>query len=98
MNQEYIEPDHKKLLLKIIWDLSYCIRNRRMICLHYDSDEDTEKNIKVQPIQIVFENNYFYLISLEESNIEPKFYRLDKINSFDMLEAVASRKDYQFFC
>lgn len=98
MNQKYIEPEHKKLLLKLISDLSYCIQNRRKICLHYSVEGDEEKNIKVQPLQIIFAESYFYLTALEESHGEPKSYRLDKITSFDLLESVASKKDYAIYC
>ena len=96
MKQEYIEPEHKKLLLKLISDLSYCIRKRQKICLHYN-ENDKETKIKVQPLQIAFADSYFYLIAFDESHTEPTFYRLDKINSFDLLEIVASRKDYEIY-
>ena len=98
MNQKYIEPEHKKLLLKLISDLSYCIQNQRKICLHYNVEGDEEKNIKVQPLQIIFAESYFYLTALEESHVEPKSYRLDKITSFDLLESVASKKNYEIYC
>ena len=97
MNQKYTEPEHKKLLLKLISDLSYCIQNRRKILLHYNGEGNEEKNIKIKPLQIIFAESYFYLIALEESQVEPQSYRLDKINSFDLLESVASKKDYEIY-
>lgn len=97
MNQKYTEPKHKKLLLKLISDLSYCIQNRRKILLHYNGEGNEEKNIKTKPLQIIFAESYFYLIALEESQVELKSYRLDKITSFDLLESVTSKKDYEIY-
>lgn len=97
MNRKYTEPEHQKLLLKLISDLSYCIHNRQKICLHYNVEGDEETKIKVQPLQIIFSESYFYLTALEESHIEPQSYRLDKITSFDLLETVASKKNLEIY-
>lgn len=92
--QEYVEPVHKQALMKMQWDLYQCIRCRQKIQICYLKNTGEEVKRKVMPMDITFSEFYFYLIAFidkGEYNV-PAFFRLDRINSFDVLSEYYERK------
>lgn len=83
----YVAPLHQKALVKMQWDLSRCIAERRKILLNYTRHDDKMIQRKVLPVQIVFSEFYFYLVAfrLDENYDYPAFFRLDRIDSFELL-------------
>ncbi len=83
----YVAPLHQKSLVKMQWDLSRCIAERRKILLNYTRHDDKMIQRKVLPVQIVFSEFYFYLVAfrLDENYDYPAFFRLDRIDSFELL-------------
>lgn len=79
LRQNYEEPEHKKFLLKPIWDAIICIRAKRNVQMIYSQEEKI-----VMPIQVFYSEGYFYLVA-KENSAEPKLYRLDKIEVFKIL-------------
>ncbi|MFE8698302.1 helix-turn-helix transcriptional regulator [Cytobacillus sp. FJAT-53684] len=79
---------HEKPLIKIIWDLCFCIKKKQLIMIEYEkmNGEKTERTVK--PISIVFSEYYFYLIAfIENSKYQtPAFFRVDRIGSFQLLD------------
>lgn len=96
MGRGYVEPTHGKLLLKLMWDIGYCIRRRQKIMLHYAKRDGALVNTKVFPMQIAFVDRYFYLIAFQEPSKynAPAFYRLDRIGSFDLLEEFGDYREH----
>ena len=83
----YVAPLHQKSLVKMQWDLSRCIAERRKILLHYTKHDGKEIQRKVFPVQIAFSEFYFYLVAfrLDIDSEHPAFFRLDRIDSFEPL-------------
>ncbi len=93
----YIGPLHDKSLIKMLWDLQYCISKRQIIQLHYAKLDGTLVDRTVFPMDVVCSEFYFYLIAFhEDMKYEyPAFYRLDRIDSFLMEGKAYRRSIYQ---
>ncbi|MVX65936.1 WYL domain-containing protein [Clostridium chromiireducens] len=78
---------HKKPILKIMWDIGQCILRKEIIEIKFKKMDGEEKKRVVYPLAIVFSEFYFYLVAQIEAyeDKEPAFFRLDRIDSFKML-------------
>lgn len=95
----YEGPGHGKKLQQMIKDISDAIYSHRVVQIYYQIEEKEEsaKQI-VQPMGIIFAENYFYLaaymnndndeLQLEKpkENRLPVIYRLDKITGYSVLQ------------
>ena len=83
----YVEPIHHKSLVKLHWDLTACIMNRNKLRISYRRHDDVQVEREILPVQIVFSEFYFYLVAFlyGESYDYPAFFRLDRIESFEVL-------------
>ena len=59
----YIELQHGKELLEILWDLSIAIREKKLITFDYSRMDKKQTKKEVKPAAIMFSEYYFYLIS-----------------------------------
>ena len=86
--EEYVEPAHKKPLIKMLGDLNQCIEERRKIRLHYTKRTDEVVQREVMPLGVLSSEFYFYLVAFldGEAHEYPAFFRLDRIHSFDILD------------
>lgn len=81
------ELSSAKPILKTIWDIGQCILKKEVIELHFKKvNRDTGIRI-VYPLAIVFSEFYFYLVAQIEEYEDrgPAFFRLDRIESFKLL-------------
>lgn len=78
---------HNKPILKIMWDIGQCIMRKEVIEIKFKKMNGEEKKRVVYPLAIVFSEFYFYLVAQikEYEDREPAFFRLDRIESFKML-------------
>lgn len=94
----YEGPGHGKKLQQIIKDVGDAIYAHRVVQIYYqiEGKEESDKRI-VQPMGIIFSENYFYLAAYIHSNDElqleklkenrlPIVYRLDKITGYSVLQ------------
>ena len=93
----YIGPMHGKALIKMQWDLTYCISRQQKICLQYSNKRGEAIQRKVLPLNLVFSEYYFYLVAmLDGTDYEyPAFFRLDRIHSFRVLPEKFSQMLYE---
>lgn len=92
----YLEPHHKKVFVKNMWDIATSVYESKLLELLY------EKPGKIQPVKrtlrpvgIMFSEYYFYLIAfiqhgedlaeLPDSDI-PTIYRMDRIRGYQILD------------
>lgn len=77
----YVPLQHKKHLLAIIWKLSECITNQRVISFYYTRQDGKESKKTVKPVSIMFSEFYFYLIAFaaDGSADYPIVFRIDRI-------------------
>ena len=89
----YCELQHHKDLIDQIWELGNAVSHQQYISVTYkkmSQDEPVERLLK--PVGITFSEFYFYLIAFIESEDEdepynsPAFYRVDRIQSYEVLE------------
>ena len=85
--KNYIEPLHHKSIVKMQWDLNHCIVEHEKIRLSYTKTDGSHVERNVIPINIVFAEFYFYLVAfLDGEKYEyPAFFRLDRIESFQVM-------------
>lgn len=88
----YKELSHKRLMLKILWQLSQAISEHKEIEIIYRRQNNSEVSRLIKPLSIMFSEFYFYLIaeiddtdSDEKINYHsgceqmPTIYRVDRI-------------------
>jgi helix-turn-helix type 11 domain protein len=94
ITDNYKPPLHNKSLLKMQGDLMRVIRTKKCIKIKYFKNNDDEVNRQVIPCEVKFEMGYLYLIAYrsETEDIYPAYYRLDRIDSFEILKE-QSHKD-----
>ncbi|SCJ44559.1 Uncharacterised protein [uncultured Clostridium sp.] len=89
LNEKYhFQPlNHKKTILKNIWDLNQYILKKEAIQIELTRfDGQINKRI-VYPLSIVFSEFYFYLVAkIEGSRYDsPAFFRIDKLDKIQMI-------------
>ena len=94
----YIELQHKKVFLNLMWEIGTAVHESRCIEIAYERSIDHRiVNRKVQPLAIMFSEFYFYLAAhienidrekeFENANDKfPTIYRIDRIQSLKVLK------------
>lgn len=79
----YIELQHGKELLGILWDLSIAIREKKIITFDYTRMDKKKTKKQVKPAAIMFSEYYFYLISygLNVEEDMPLVFRVDRMSN-----------------
>ena len=80
----YVEPQHKKDIIDLLWIMRKSIERGKQVEFDYKRADGRQKRHVVNPIAIVFNEYYFYLISEIEkgsSKIEIPF-RVDRIKGY----------------
>lgn len=88
ITDNYKPPLHNKSLLKMQGDLMKVIRTKKCIKIKYFKNNDDEVNRRVIPCEVKFDMGYLYLIAYrsETEDTFPAYYRLDRIDSFEILK------------
>ncbi len=81
----YIQLQHGKPLVKILWELAECITKQIVINFFYKRLDGTILNHEVKPVGLMFSEFYFYLIGFmaDDSKKFPTVFRIDRINGFN---------------
>lgn len=80
----YVEPQHKKNIIDLLWSMRNSIERGKKVEFDYTRADGRKKHHIVNPIAIVFNEYYFYLIAeveKESSKIEISF-RVDRIKNY----------------
>lgn len=89
----YIELQHKKPLVDLLWDLGQAVQKKRVLEMRYQKLKGKEVVSRVvEPVGLMFSEFYFYLIAFIQSpnlseetdnlvNQFPAIYRVDRIES-----------------
>ena len=79
----YIELQHGKELLEILWDLSIAIREKKLIAFDYSRMDKKQTKKEVKPAAIMFSEYYFYFISygLNVEEDMPLVFRVDRMSN-----------------
>lgn len=86
----YVELQHKKELIELLWKISLAIQRKRYVYVDYKREFDDEARRRVlQPVGLIFSEFYFYLIaySSESTKEYPAVYRVDRIEQFEQTNA-----------
>lgn len=82
----YVELNHKKDLIQMLWQLSLAIQSKNVISMKYLREFDEKANERlVKPVGIVFSEYYFYLVAYQHQREfdYPTIYRIDRIQEFN---------------
>lgn len=91
----YIEPHHGRHILPGLWELGQAVQERRVVELTYRRMKEPSLVCRrVHPVGILFSEYYFYLTAFLEDrasfdnpeDLFPTIYRLDRIQSFQVLD------------
>ena len=91
----YIEPHHKRHVLKCMWEIGQAVEHHNEIIIEYERLKDHEVvKRQVQPVGIMFSEYYFYLTAFLENretfenpdDLFPTIYRIDRIKSVEVLD------------
>ena len=96
----YVEPQHKNIFLRKMWEISEAVKERKQIIINYRRAVLDDKVVerKLQPVGIMFSEFYFYLVafivSKENECIKykvkddpfPTIYRIDRIKDYVVTE------------
>lgn len=80
----YVEPQHKKNIIDLLWIMRNSIERGKKVEFDYTRTDGRKKHHIVNPIAIVFNEYYFYLVAeieKENSKIEISF-RVDRIENY----------------
>ena len=85
----YTETKNSKSLFKILWDMSLAIKECRLVNASYKRVADEfPKNIKIDPVSILFAEYYFYLLAYyhEKDYPNPAVFRLDNFLEYTVTD------------
>lgn len=93
----YIEPHHKKHFIDCMWELGVAIQERQMLKIEYQRQDGKTVKRVIKPVGIMFSEYYFYLTAFIDDidkaakfsnpdDIFPTIYRIDRINSYKILD------------
>jgi predicted DNA-binding transcriptional regulator YafY len=81
----YIPVRHNQPLFAKMWDLSFAVRERRLVQMNYlRVNEQQPVSMSVQPLGLIFSDYYFYLVAYIEG-VErdyPATFRIDRIADY----------------
>lgn len=84
----YVQLAHKKTVFATLWQLAEAIYHKRVVRMHYvKNGETTTVERVIKPLGIVFSEYYFYVMAqpVEKDYEFPTIYRVDRIESIDMM-------------
>lgn len=95
----YVEPQHKSVFLKKMWDLSGAIKEQRQVEMVYKRNSDGKFVDRIiQPVGILFSEFYFYIVGFIvpkdgevihyeiENDLCPTIYRIDRIQEYTITD------------
>lgn len=91
----YIEPHHGQHILDGLWEIGQAVQNHQVMEIEYERLKEPKLvRRRVQPVGIMFSEYYFYLTAFLEDKVTfddpddlfPTIYRIDRIQSFKVLD------------
>lgn len=95
----YISPVHGKAILKMLEDLNRVISKRLKIDLCYTKGNGEQIKKRVLPLIFIFSDFYFYFIAfIDGAGYKyPAFFRVDRIESFNVTDEQYSEELYKTY-
>ncbi|MGE7092489.1 helix-turn-helix transcriptional regulator [Lysinibacillus sp. NPDC048646] len=81
----YVDLNHRKSLLHLIWAISASIQKKKLIKIDYLREGETiPSEIILKPLGVIFSEYYFYLIAYDSKHEKdlPIVYRIDRIQHY----------------
>lgn len=93
----YIEPHHKKHFIENMWNIGVAVKEHNMMQIDYQRQDGKTVKRLIKPVGIMFSEYYFYLTAFIDDidketrfsnpdDIFPTIYRIDRINSYKILD------------
>lgn len=79
----YVPLQHKKVLLSPLWDFSRYIERKQTLDILYTNQQGEQFDRTIIPQAIIFSDYYFYIVSYDVKKEQARFYRLDRILSWE---------------
>lgn len=86
----YIEPQHSKKFISSLWNIGSAVQEHRYMKIAYTKQNGEMVERKIKPVGIMFSEYYFYLTAFIDRKYGadepfPTIYRIDRIESFEIL-------------
>ncbi len=85
----YVELQHTKALLQILWEFSNYIVKHRLLNIVYTRQDKKQVTHTILPKAIIFSDYYFYVVSYSQNAEQYLFFRLDRIIDYTPLDKKA---------
>nr|WP_320024567.1 WYL domain-containing protein [uncultured Acetobacterium sp.] len=84
----YTPPKHDKSIIDDIWKISQSIRHQNIVNIEYEKQDGTISKYAINPVGLVFNEYYFYLIGEKNGLDNPisQVYRVDRLKKFEVTE------------
>lgn len=93
----YTELNHHKNFVRSMWEIGEAVQKHKYMRITYTRQEGTTVERLIKPVGIMFSEFYFYLTAFIENidrekefqnkdDIFPTIYRIDRIESFEVLD------------
>lgn len=80
----YVPPRHGRKLLDALWDISFFIKKKEIIRLHYRRQDGAERQHTLKPVALLFSEFYFYLVAYKDEETSfPTVFRVDRIETME---------------
>lgn len=95
----YTPPKHNKSIIDDIWKVSQSIRHQNVVDIEYVKQDGTISNYRINPVGIMFNEYYFYLIAEKNGLDQPisQVYRIDRLKKYDVTEACFDKSEKDRF-
>lgn len=93
----YVPVKHNKIIEEILWDIGIAKTKQYPVEIFYKKvRSDVAEKIVIFPLGIMFSEMYFYVLAQikEEDNAVPICFRIDRIESYEIIEKEHFRIDY----
>ena len=93
----YVQPQHNKAFISSMWSIGSAVKEHRLMNITYIKQDGSEVKRLIKPVGIMFSEFYFYLTAFIDGidkksefdnpdDIFPTIYRIDRIQSFEVLD------------
>lgn len=93
----YIPLQHQKNILDLLWQFSQFITKKQTLTIHYQRQHGEIVQRTILPEAIIFSEYYFYVISYNARYQNNLFYRLDRIQNWQLTDKQIQRPYAQRF-
>lgn len=82
----YVPPKHSNDIIAFLWKINHAVSNNLVINATYEKQDQTKKSYILQPVGLIFNEYYFYLLAKIEGKDKenPAVFRVDRLSNLEI--------------